>query len=60
MEINNTTEREEQAQLIIDTAIQRARELGYGVVGDGTVHGNGIWIDRLRVRLAKQGQNQSA
>jgi hypothetical protein len=46
-------ELEEQAQMIIDGAVDRIRKMGFGVVGDGTVHGNGIWIDRLRVRIAK-------
>lgn len=51
-QIADTEERREQAQTIIDTAIQRARKLGYGVVADGTVNGDGIWLDRLRVRRA--------
>ena len=42
-------EREKQAQLIIDTAVERARQLGFGVVADGTVYGNGVWLDTLRV-----------
>jgi len=43
-------EQEEQAQIIIDAAVERLRLLGFGLVADGTVYGNGIWIDRLRVR----------
>lgn len=44
-------EREEQAQIILDTAVRRAKELGCGVVGDGTVHGDGIWLNQLQTRF---------
>lgn len=47
--INDTDERRMQAQVVIDTALMRARSMGYGVVADGTVHGNGIWLGTLRV-----------
>lgn len=43
-------ERVKQAQTIIDEAIKRVRELGCGLVADGTVYGNGIWFDSLRVQ----------
>lgn len=42
--------REEQARIILDTALRRIRELGFGVVADGTVHGDGVWINELRLR----------
>lgn len=43
-------ELEEQAQIAVDAAVKRIRELGFGLLADGTVHGDGIWIGRLRVR----------
>lgn len=43
-------ERVKQAQTIIDQAIRRVCELGCGLVADGTVYGNGIWFDSLRVQ----------
>lgn len=47
--VKDTLERAEQAQMVIDTAIALIRSMGYGVVANGTVHGNGIWLDTLRV-----------
>lgn len=41
---------EERAQSIIDGIVQKLAAAGLGIVGDGTVHGNGIMIDRLRIR----------
>jgi len=47
--VADTEERREQAQMIVDKAMVRIRELGYGVVANGTVHGDGIWLDSLEV-----------
>lgn len=52
--MSDVKEREEQAQLIIDATLKRLRDMGFGVVADGTVHGNGIWLDSLRVRPIAQ------
>lgn len=39
-----------RAQIVINDAIEAVRNLGFGVVADGTVYGNGVWIGELRVR----------
>jgi hypothetical protein len=38
-----------QSQAIIDEAVRQVHELGCGVVADGTVDGNGILFEALRV-----------
>jgi len=42
-------ERVERAQVIINEAIKQVHELGCGLVADGTIEGNGVWFDTLRV-----------
>lgn len=42
------------AQALIDQAVGQVNKAGFGVVADGTVHGNGIWLDSLRVRPMRE------
>lgn len=53
-------EHEEQAQIIIDATVKRLREMGFGLVADGTVHGNGVWIGELRARRVPKDDNEKA
>lgn len=39
---------EAAAQQILDVAVAYIARLGFGAVADGTIHGDGVWIDRLR------------
>ena len=43
-------ERVKRAQIIINEAIKQVHELGCGLVADGTIEGNGVWFDTLRVQ----------
>ena len=52
-EYTDLKEREEQAQIIIDTAIQRVSEMGFGIVADGTIDGDGMSFSKLRVIPSK-------
>lgn len=40
---------EDKVQDLIDTALSQVHDLGYGVVADGTLFGNGVWLNKLRV-----------
>jgi hypothetical protein len=39
----------EKAQQVIDEAIASVHKLGCGIVADGTIDGNGVLFDKLRV-----------
>jgi hypothetical protein len=38
-----------QSQSIINEAVRQVHELGCGLVADGTIEGNGVWFEALRV-----------
>lgn len=38
-----------QSQAIINEAVRQVHELGCGLVADGTIEGNGVWFEKLRV-----------
>ena len=60
MIVRDLDEYREQSQLIIDAALTRIRKMGYGVVANGTVHGNGIWLDTLKVVRIEKPLQQGA
>jgi hypothetical protein len=39
----------EKAQRVIDEAIASVHNLGCGIMADGTIYGNGVLFDKLRV-----------
>jgi len=39
-----------RSQIIINEACRQVRELGCGLVADGTIGGNGVWFDSLRAQ----------
>lgn len=39
-----------EAQIIVNDALVKIRELGFGVVANGTIYGSGVLLDSLEVR----------
>jgi hypothetical protein len=44
-----SNDRVNRAQWIIDEAVRQVHELECGLVADGTIEGNGVWFEALRV-----------
>lgn len=38
----------EEAVIILKSALARLRAWGFGVVADGTEHGDNVWVNELR------------